>query len=51
MHLKCNFDLCHGAVFIQEEHILKLMTGMLDRLTKLVGACETSSSIGSHITY
>ena len=33
------------------EHILKLMTGEVDSLIKLVGACGTSSSIDSHITY
>ena len=36
---------------LQQEHILQLMAGVLYRLIKLVGACGTSSSIDSHITY
>ncbi len=35
----------------QQEHILQLMTNVLGRVILLVGACGTSSSIDSHITY
>ena len=49
-HLTSNFELSHGATLVQQEHILQLMTDVLDRAIKLVGACETSSSIDSHKT-
>ena len=39
------------SLTLLQEHILQLMTGEVDRAILLVGACGTSSSIDSHITY